>query len=137
MNRIFPKLFLLTILSVCFVAPGWAQSVSQVKPGLAQNAAAVAPKASVPVEPAKPLTIDQKQKLGEAQTQLQLARANFEAARAQLQNQQTYVDGLVLQFALELGVDPNKYDVSVKLIDEKAGVIGFTPKSPPSAPSKP
>lgn len=82
----------------------------------------------------KLLTDAQKAQLGEAQQQFQLARAQFEAAQARLQQAQTVIEGLGLKFALELGLDINKYAPTLQMIDEKAGAIGFLPKT--TAPKK-
>lgn len=85
----------------------------------------------------KILTPEQKQRLADAQNNLRLARSEAEAAKARLDSAQLFVEGLTIQFKLELKVDQDTYENDLQLIDQRNGVIGFVPKKPPeSKPTK-
>lgn len=103
----------------------------------AENGPTAKPSVTNSALPPKLLTVEQKQKLAEAQNSLQLARANFEAAEAKLRNAQLFVEGLGLVFMVELKVDKDLYSSDLENIDTKIGAIGFKPKAPPTATDDP
>ncbi|HMV47619.1 MAG TPA: hypothetical protein PLD20_01025 [Blastocatellia bacterium] len=103
---------------------------------LALAAAAVAQDKSQSQPPApQPLTPQQVQQLAEAEKTLSVAQAEATAAQERVAKIQAQIQSLVKTFFIENGVDGKKYDSQLKLIDERAGTIGFLPKSPPAPQS--
>lgn len=102
---------------------------------LAVTVSAVAQDAKQPAP--KPLTPQQVSQLGEAEKTLAVAQAEAATAAERVAKIQAQIQILIRNFFIENGVDGKKYDSQLKVIDEKAGAIGFLPKpTPPSPPEK-
>lgn len=69
--------------------------------------------------------------INDANTLLETAKAQMTAAQEAIKRLQGEFNLYVVQVALKKRVDPEKYEINLAALDEKAEVLGFRPKPPP------